>query len=575
MTDLIINLKADHGKFLCAEEGGAAPGTVIPLPNGGNRQGGLLTATRESPGAWETFTVVESDEQDKVGLLSSGGYYACCENNGQDGVIVFRSYSLGAWEKFYVHLNPDDPSKVSFESACRPGFFIKAFPDGHVELAQPMWEGEPSGEPGGYETFISDPPFSSMPGGHNAITGQLRITSRGYEDDNGLYLPIGIHVGDLFSCYCHGRTEDVKSALSKIQQAGYGLVQFWLNLGSLGGDYWAGREIGPEITPDYWGKLREFSDLLDSYGLKGIYCGGDYALRSMSHADFGRAVGEFLIARENKTAALCIAGNEAWQTGADSIDDLLQFTEAFKATGCHVPVTTTSPVTEAADSIAAWCAGDYYNIHGWRDGEDHDRIRHIFSVPWEGNPPERNGYQDEPTGPGDEVSVKASHCYHGRDVDASHLVSLAVISLMTNQGFNYFNSDGVKLTSADSLASWAGFTEVANVVSLVPRDIMDWFKYIHFGDTQPDRVFGPNYGNEVRFDHRFGPNNQIFGVLYGDEGHFGIMNYRAAHVRVRNYKGETISEQDYYPGSLLVGEFIRSQGGQPGQTSYIVDGYLI
>ena len=570
MTDVIINLKADHGKFLCAEEGGGFAGDII---NG--RPAGLLTATRDSVGAWETFTLVPSDVKDQFGLQSAHGFYACCENNGQDGIIVFRSLDLGAWEKFTI-IKSDDGTRASFESVCRPGYFIKAWPDGRVSLDQPMFNGEPSGEPGGYETYTVDPPLTGSLGSPaNPITGQLRVTGNGFEDDNGSYLPIGIHVGDLFSCYCHGRTEDVKSTLSKIQQAGYGLVQFWLNLGSLGGDYWAGREIGPEITPNYWGQLGSFSDLLDSYGLKGIYCTGDYALRGMSHHDFACMLGEFLIARSKQTGALVIAGNEAWQTGADDIQTLLDFIESFESTGCHVPITTTAPPTEAAQDIANWCAGDYYAIHGYRNGEDHDRVRHIFSVPWEGHPPERNGYQDEPTGPGDEVSVKASHCYHGRDVDASHLVALALQSLMTNQGYNYFCGDGVKLTTPDNLANWAGFNEVAAAVNLIPRDIMAWGEYIHFGDTQPLRVFGPNYGNEVRFDHRFGPNGQIFGLLYGDQGGFGILNYRAAHIRLRNYKGETISEQEYYPGQILTGEFVRSQNGQPGKTSFIVDGWLL
>lgn len=568
-----IRLTSDHGKFCTAEDGGGNEGQVID-----NRQAGLMTANRTIAGAWEEFTVVESDQIGVFGLRSRHGKFACCENAEEDsklgraGIIVFNRDSIGPWEKFIIH-NVEDGRKVAFESVARPKYFIKAWPDGSVTLDQSMNGDTPVDEPGAYETYVSDPPLRTVgvqP--KNFITGQLRISGSGYADDKGPYLPVGIHMGDLFSCYCYGQMDKVQDALSKIRDAGYGLVQFWLNLGSLGGDYWLGREIGPEITPDYWGKVVRFSDLLDSYGLKGIFCTGDYALRGMSHNDFATELGRILSGRN--TGALVIAGNEAWQTGAESIDTLNDFCDAFKRVCPSVCITTTAPPTEAKDDIANWCDGDFYAIHGYRGGEDHDRVRHIFSVPWEGDPPTEYGFQDEPTGPGDEVSVKASHCYHGRDVDASHLFALAVQSLMCNQGYNFFCGDGVKLTG--DIARWQGFYEVAVAPNALPKDIMSWDKPFHFGESQSShRVFGPDYGNQVRFDCRLSPSGQIFGVLYGDEGEFGIRCYRRCRVKVSDYKGNVYSEQEYAPGSKLFGTFVRSQNGQPGLTSFIVTGQLL
>ncbi len=581
MTSILVSLKADHGKFLCAEEGGASQGKTIQEEKSGivyTRPAGLMTATRDSAGPWEHFDIVSSDEDGYVGLISSDGWIACCENaesdskEGKNGIIVFNRESIGEWEKFRLSTS-DDGTRASFESKARPGYFIKAHPTGDVTLEQPFADGIPVNEPGGYETFTANPPLRSFSKPKNPITGQLRVTDSGYQDDNGPYLPVGIHMGDLFSAFCHGRIQEVEDTLSKISQAGYGLVQFWLNLGSLGGDYWAGREIGPEITPDYYGQLTRFSDLLDKYGLKGIYCGGDYALRGTSWNEWGRRIGETLIGRT--TAALVIAGNEAWQTGASSKDDLMQFVEGFRSSGSHVPITTTSPPTEGKEDIHNWCGGDFYCIHGWRDGEDHDRIRHIFSVPWEGEPPSYCGYQDEPTGVGDEVSVKANHCYHGRDVDASHLTALAAQSLMTNQGFNYFCNDGIKLESPDKLASTPGFNEVANVVNLVPRDIMSWGDFFHFGDSQAhQRIFGPNFGNQTRFDQRIN-GNKFFGVLYGDEGQFGITCYRKCHIILKNYLGEVKMDRNFNPGEILSDTFVRSQNGAPGYTSLFASGELL
>ena len=45
-----FNLKSDHGKFCSAEDGGGNEGQVVD-----GRPAGLLTATRDSAGGWETF----------------------------------------------------------------------------------------------------------------------------------------------------------------------------------------------------------------------------------------------------------------------------------------------------------------------------------------------------------------------------------------------------------------------------------------------------------------------------------------------------------------------------------------
>jgi hypothetical protein len=573
---MIVTLRSDHGKFVSAEDGGGFGGTSID-----ERPSGLMTATRDDAGAWESIDVQATDEAGVCALVSvdHGGRFACCENAEADaeagcaGIVVFNRDSAGAWEKFRLHDLDGDGQRVAFESVARPGWFIKAYGDGRVALDQPYANDAPTTVPGGYETFTADPPLRAQ---HVAprITGQLRCTSDGYADDVGPVLPIGIHLGDLFSVY----TRDVARATDAVRacsDAGYALVQFWLNLGSLGGDYWSGREIGPEITPDYWNQLDRFGDLLDSFGMRGIYCTGDYALRGMSHDEFARTLGHRL--RHRDTAALVIAGNEAWQTGADDITTLCAFIDAFKSACPDVPITTTAPPTEEKNDIANWCDGDYYAIHGYRDGEDHDRVRHIFSVMWEGEPPCPLGYQDEPTGPGDEVSVKARHCYEGRDVDAMHLCALAAQSLLCDQGFNFFCSDGVKLSTVESLTCWQGFREVARVVGLLPRDLQSWPRAFHFGDTQSQhRWFKPNTGNGTRFDHRVASDGRMVGVLYGDQGWHSIICTRACECEVIEFNGTVLMPRRHFSvGNELSIEMVRSNGGAPGRTGLLVRGRLV
>ena len=575
MADRAITLRADHGAFCSAEDGGGTEGAVVD-----GRPAGLMTATREQAGAWETITVRETDEPGIVGLVSvdHGGRVLCCENAeadaaaGRSGILVFRSDAIGAWESFRVWDLDGAGARVAFEAVCRPGWFVKAWPDGRVSLDQPMAEGEPTGEPGGYETFLADPPLAGAEAGDALITGQLRITGSGFADDVGPVLPVGIHLGDAFSRY----TREPDKAIEAVEAAravGYQLVQFWLNLGTGGGEaYWAGKEIGPEITPDYWGQLGAWSDELDRIGIKGIYCVGDFELRSMSHEDFAEQLGGLLASRD--TAGLVIAGNEAWQTGADSIADLERFVEAFRGACPDVPITTTSPPSEHCDDIAAWCGGDYYAIHGYRGGEDHDRIRHVFSVPWEGKPPAPFGYQDEPTGPGDAVSVKAAHCYEGRDVDACHMAALALQSLICDQGFNFFCGDGVCLEG--DVTRWAGFAEVPRAVSWLPMDLMGWPAPFHFGDSQGHvRIFRPSAGKEVRFDMRAAEDGRLVGLLYGDESRASVVCVRPCEIEVLNLDGAiVVPARGFAEGDALEVEFVRSQGGAPGRTCFFVRGRL-
>jgi len=438
-----------------------------------------------------------------------------------------------------------------------------------------MFEDEPSDEPGGYETFTIDPPISLFKPVDSLIQGQLRIDEAGFTDDSGnRILPIGLHVGDLFSVFTRDPAK-AESIVSLASSAGYPYIHFWMNLGTLG-DYWSGRECGPGYTNDFWGELSRLGDLLDKYGMKGGYNLGDYELwpNAGTHSGFFGELGRHLKGRENKTAAYVFGGNEAWQTGASNKEEISDALDAFKAECNTVPVTTTAPSSESAEDIAEWCGGDFFAIHGFRDNEDHDRIRHIFSVQWEGHPPSKYGIQDEPTGPGDEVSVKPAHCYEGRDVDANHMCALAVQSLMCNQGFNYFCGAGVKSDSL--LTDYAGFYEVAKVHGIVPLDIMGWPGVFHFGSSQSsNRVFSPLSEDTLRFDHRISHDGEIFGIFYGDQGHTRAKCERACFLTLVHWDGSTSPEKQFDLSEEITFDFVRSTGGQPnGYTAQVVRGRL-
>lgn len=438
-------------------------------------------------------------------------------------------------------------------------------PDEPVDPVDPIDPDEPLPTP--------DPDFVG-------IQGRLRLDDAGYCDDVKRINPVGVHLGDIFSKFTYDEAHAEKYVIWA-RNAHYPYIHFWMNLGtlpnrdgSMPNSFWAGRECGPGFTPDFWGKLGRFGDLLDKYGMKGGYNLGDWKLWEGDHKSFFRELGRHTRSRANKTAAYVFGGNEAWQTGASSKEEILDALDEFKTEDHETIVTTTSPPTEDTAEIAAWCGGDFYAIHGWRDGEDHDRLRHIFSVNWDGHPPAKFGKQDEPTGNGDEVSVKAQHCYHGRDVDANHLCALAVQSLVSNQGFNFMSSEGVK--SDGDITKRAGFYEVGKVSRIVPIDIMAWPKSFHFGSSQSaHRVFSPGRSDTLRFDHRISHDGRIFGVFYGDQGETFARCERACFLSFVNWDGSVGSEKQYDLGTEIHFNFVRSTNGLPnGYTAQAVIGRL-
>lgn len=81
------------------------------------------------------------------------------------------------------------------------------------------------------------------------IQGQLRLDDAGYCDDVKRILPIGLHVGDLFSKFTRDPAHSER-IIAQARDAGYTFIHFWMNLGTLG-DYWAGRECGPGFNADF------------------------------------------------------------------------------------------------------------------------------------------------------------------------------------------------------------------------------------------------------------------------------------------------------------------------------------
>ena len=93
MANASVQLKANNGQYICAENSG----------------GELLVVNRDVPLQWESFILINiqgTSLQDGslVGIKCNNGQYVCAENGGGSTVVANRN-SIGPWETFTIKKN--------------------------------------------------------------------------------------------------------------------------------------------------------------------------------------------------------------------------------------------------------------------------------------------------------------------------------------------------------------------------------------------------------------------------------------------------------------------------------------
>ena len=279
---------------MCAEDGGGTEGTVVD-----GRPQGLATGTRETAGAWETFTVERDGEV--VYLVSCGDAtvdppippsYGCAEAEGTLGIFVFNRASGGAWEALIPHEMPYD--RVAFEVACRPGHYLTAEPDGRIVIRQPEWDGAAL-RPARRVRELHQQLRLLRAAARRAISRsrrphvaqlQGRVARAGVtlQDATGARSYTACHFFEAFSAYIRDPAR-ATAQLVAIAQA-YPAIRFLDTVGWY--SYWRGREVSPiaftardgyqvPATPDYWPQLLAFAQVLQRLGLKAHWTRGDSA----------------------------------------------------------------------------------------------------------------------------------------------------------------------------------------------------------------------------------------------------------------------------------------------------------
>lgn len=361
------------------------------------------------------------------------------------------------------------------------------------------------------------------------IQGQLRVDGLTFRDDRGLVLPLLCHFGEAFSAYVR-RPDAVREELDRIRAAGYDGIRFWDTLGyydrNRPGDAnqwsaWYGREVSPiafvafsgetkPATPNYYDHLRAFLIELRDRNLVAQHSRGDMNSwtfqQILAHC---RRVGEIQREVGSTVIALNESLNEAFQNGVPEADRLRQMgdalgTHALRGNSCGDDKYG-GETPEEIDRLKR----DVAVIHGYRQGESHNRIGHIHAVGYETLPKAGvPAWQGEPAGPGNGVSV-------GREEHAEALCLMAAMSLATRQAWVYMSGNGVFWNG--SIKDMTGFASVPAVRSWLPRDIMSWPKITHGGDNwRGTRVFAANGDGTLRCDHIFARDHRFVALVYGE-----------------------------------------------------------
>lgn len=392
---------------------------------------------------------------------------------------------------------------------------------------------------------VSMTPLRQAPS-YPRLQGQLRVESNRFVDDTGSVLPLFAHAGDLFALYVRDANR-ATAEIRKIADAGYQGFRVWT---VLRGSYWEtpDRDVTPTKTPNYWQQWETFVRVVNDEGLKLVVSQGDLNAwtASLSERDaFAVKLAEVEQQIGNGIYAFFDAGNETWQNGEPDPVKLARFVRAYRQAGGRAVVTLTSPPGEETHELNAFSIepAQCYDVHGYRDGHFYDKIRHIFSIPYEGQPMRALGVQSEPAGSGELVSVTSNK----QELDHEAVAAMGVMSLLARQAWVWFSGEGVRIQAG--LETEQGFVATPRIAAVLPKDVMTFNTLHHSGDSWRNvRIVDQGVSHEVRVDGAQAADGRCVYLFYGEPG---THQFRAA----KNFTGTL-----YHPGTGEGEPFSKKKG---------------
>lgn len=366
-------------------------------------------------------------------------------------------------------------------------------------------------------TGVELPPVPEHP---DPLVGQLRIEGGAYVDDTGPRLPVFLHLGDLIG---HGLVRGVDAILPALDQAaawGYHGIRSWWQLHLTTGKWLRGP------TEDGWTPLNDrqrFREILAAAAERGLAwhlaAGGTKGLSEDREKEHFACLSDAIADVGPSHFALIEGSNEARDTFRDPTPAAVA--KAIQPIRERFPgiLYALSAYTGHEDRVLLdkWTPHwmQHYQVHGYRDGRAHDKIRHIFSLGYdgEGTPTRRLGWQGEPWGPGRIVSAQANH----HEIDANVMILGACMAAMARQAWVVMSGPGVVYTD-EPLEAMPGIPDVPSVVRRLPQDVMRWPIFSHSGpNKRGQRIHAVrDDARDVREDYAINPStSQFMAVRYG------------------------------------------------------------
>lgn len=396
----------------------------------------------------------------------------------------------------------------------RHGLKIVA-PDGAVAWEVATGWQEPEGD---------HPDHGSHP---DPLVGQLRIEGGAYVDDQGPRIPCFLHAGDLIG---HGLIHGVESILPTLDMAarlGYHGLRSWFQLEITTGKWLRGpTEDGwdPRDNPGRFveilraGAERQLRWNLAAGGIRGVSNRGEDELFDLVASAIDQIGAEHF--------AMVVASNEVKDTGDDDDQAASELERVVSRIRVRHPQVlyglTAYTGTEDDATLRRYTAGWMRQVllHGYRDGQVHDKIRHYFNNGYEG--PGRWGagnglvgshllWHDEPVGVGRLVSVTQNK----HQLGGAEMAMIGCAAAIGRGAWTYFCGPGIVLNS-EPWESMPGLAETPAVLRQLPQDLHRFERRGHSGSSQTARIHAvrgdrPN----VRGDYAIANDGRYVEVQYG------------------------------------------------------------
>jgi hypothetical protein len=188
-----------------------------------------------------------------------------------------------------------------------------------------------------------------------------------------------------------------------------------------------------------------------------------------------------------------------------------------------------------------------WDVHGYRRGHFWDKIRHIFSLLWEGSPPRRLGIQSEPFGAytnalEDLVSVDDNDA----ELDNPEVMALSMLMMYVfRQWAVFFSNPGVSIRRRGAFARQPGFLAIPRAMNAIPPRVIRSGNLAHGGVSQRGkRIFAADpWEDGLRADQAVSSTGEAVVMLYGPTGRYNIDVERDITGKILNPATATWSEE--------------------------------